>query len=623
MKRLVKIPPIQPLKALRVSHFETFFGPLCALIGRLKFIGRLLLAQPNGAKKSSARRRLVAGLVAMSIVVTAPVASVGQIYTPQQVYSSSPKNRLEDQQEAQQERLAKRAFLLDLYDRVYDYMLINRNYLSVLKTCFEGENTDILGIRYNCEEEKAKVRKTALYRYPVMRRYLALINLTHQGFHRTLMRAFREHLAVQKLGPAAALARGWVEPKLNVERWYVQHPLRAVWVEENLPMLPFTDDEIQAALNGQYVLFKGSERWAPGLEARYENLNEIEQLYCEVAFGKNHPGCQSFHVKYSVQDRKLYFENRPGYEEWMQKAISENPYDREGVEFEMVQKMKGLQQYAEKQIQNKYLSLLQQNPYIAFLTSAEPSDQEFHHAFKVMYNYAQKNLEDHEKSRHVYEQDEVPEAELRKLMAYSPVALTLLSEKTPGRRMSQVAFDYKKVFEVVKGEYALQDSINKLIHIVTLVAANLVLCPGGGKVITVLGRARSIVKFRRWGELFNPICFAMTTIPINGWLLYEAIEGYEKTYSQIFSSADGRYRIADVNSLPAAQRSLFWAAVMSPMGTSAALKGFASSGVNISPKLAELIAKLPEPSLKRDLPVFIGLGEVGAIDRDTFGTGPQ
>ncbi|MCB0351333.1 MAG: hypothetical protein KDD38_09135, partial [Bdellovibrionales bacterium] len=285
-----------------------------------------------------------------------------------------------------QERTAKRAFLNDLRERVIMFMDQNVAYLSGLKLCLEGQPALI-----DCDESLRIVRNNIEIQYPKMRRQLLLISLLSFHTHKELMQKFQAHVYnIENNLPTPFLP---IDPRIK------PNPIEGIWDIEYVPRTPFSDKEIESVLNA------GSESVTIDGTNYKENLQNYERFYCESIFEKDHPACKSIQIQYSPKKRVLYFARRPLHEAWQGRDKRLN--------FEKLSlKTRRLQEAAQDNAKRKFFEIIQENPYVALMSTARPGDSEILKVVSLMLDKAQETRLEYEERMVKLSDPNVSESEL-------------------------------------------------------------------------------------------------------------------------------------------------------------------------------------------------------------------
>jgi hypothetical protein len=448
-------------------------------------------------------------------------------------------------------RTAERAFLSDLRERIKDYMDFNLAYLSGLEDCLSGQPTPV-----NCNEVLGRVLKNTSILYPKMRKHLLLISLLHSNFIQTLVDiSLPLHLR--------AIAKGRSPThRLPLKSFIKPNPLESLWGDYEVPSPDFTQADVENLLTNDEVTLGGTHL--------RENLNGFLQKYCAIAYGAKSDVCSALELRY---DNGFYFATAP-----LQKAL------RAGVSFQGIDaiqlKSRGATYKDNSHVTRQFYEIIQTNPYVALVSSAKPSGSELLLAIKIMKEQATNALKEYEIRRQELLRPDVSDGELLRLMEYGPIAASVL--ETPGENMQLLNYDYDALFEVVQSEHSSAELKRTAWHIGLLIGANVVFCVGGGRALKYLFTAKNIIKLKRFSELFNPLCFPLTTIPVNGWFVYDSIDSYDKTFQEVFASADGAHYLREVHALSDADRSVFISILFSPIGAGTILKNIARSGLKFS-----------------------------------------
>lgn len=515
--------------------------------------------------------RPVRVLLAISLVLN-PVAHFAQAQTQPQAQIQA------DLQQA----TAERAYLLDLRERVKDFMDINLNYVSNVKHCFKGELSNL-----NCEREKLKVKENIAVQYPIMRQYQLLKDIL-VGAPDEIMYMYGMHLYALRDGAKTEGSR------FSLMRWIsFEHPLDSLVHSEHLflPRRHMTDEEAENVLNSQKSYIPGTLHPA--------NLNGYMRWFCELAYGENQPDCENLDLRYSAHDQRVYF-----YLPHPEK-VSVNPVVRGFLDPVYQAATMTVRHQLAEELLEKYYRVVQDNPYVALMGSAQPSDDEIIQVFTFMQEQAQAALRKYESQLIKLRRPGVTNEELRELLSYASIALGLVDD--PGESMQLINFDYAQVHSSLSAD----QSNYELKKAALFILGNIAVCVGGGKIIKSAALAQKLIRMQakginlirrggilsrpeQWAKVFSPFCWGLTAVPVNLYFLGSAYQSYRNIYQDLFSNANAGSDLHKLHELSDAKRGIFWSIVLLPLGYKETLQALRASGIYVSASLQRSIKNMRE-----------------------------
>jgi hypothetical protein len=461
------------------------------------------------------------------------------------------------------QRTASRAFLLDLRDRVDDFMHINKVHLENIEKCFEQKETQVSQILSlpnsqvtECEQVKRAIRNNIAIQYPKMRKALLLMSLLDSSFVSQLFTQFLKHQ-----NQLATTGRSDVE--IPIDSNIQSNPLVTnKWVGMILPSffhLPdpdFSTQEIETALGGV-----GDKLQFQNDQLIEFNLNSLMQYFCTQAFEANNEGCKTIKILYNPQHRTLLFKSIAPSKEWASQYFIH-------LRTQFESRSNSFWSTARNQAEKSYYSYVSLNPYVALVSNAYPGNYEIKNAFNIMLINAQDALKKFEAELFMrLKRPDVSEKELRTLLSYNVIANDVLNN--PGMNMQLLDLDFKSTFESLTSAYA-QDSYVKLgIELTEVIVGNVLVCYGFGwaarayKGAALVARAQGALRMR---DLLNPLCFSMSGAALNSYFVYDSFEEYKQTYRQLFSSPREANILREVHELDSARKSIFWTVLLAPVG---------------------------------------------------------
>ena len=447
---------------------------------------------------------------------------------------------------------------------------------------------------YGCDFEKKKIRNNIAQNYPRMRRYLFLYNhIGDEHFHLVIARQFRKHLQfleAQKNSPKRNIGHNRDMPTELPQFFYrtsVQSPLdpgatpaKQLYNGIDLPNPPFTLKEVNDALTNSDNTFNSLVSTEQiGINPQFPiNINGFAQMLCEKALGSNSQGCALLKISHSDKNKSLFFENTEYPSEWAKHYIN-------NIERHLAEQVR-IVRLVRKSLIAEFMEIVQKTPYITLLTSAKPTDEEIHGALKIMLKAAIETNIDFEKKYKKLSKREITEDDLRDLMQYGPVVLSVLDipgeEMNKFSSMAQIGFD--DAFTGLQTSYR-RDKLVDLGLTMGAVIGSLVACWFGGKYAKIIFKPIKLLRLLavgKYAEAITPFCISITTLPINAWFLYDSIQHYHETFREIFSSANGVSYIHEMKSLSSSETGILLSALMAPIGTGTVLKAIRNAGIKLS-----------------------------------------
>ncbi|MEQ1665817.1 MAG: hypothetical protein ABL927_10615 [Bdellovibrionales bacterium] len=476
------------------------------------------------------------------------------------------------------QRTANRAFLLDLRDRIDDFMHINKVHLENIEKCFEQKETQVSQILSlpnsqvtECEQVKRAIRNNIAIQYPKMRKALLLMSLLDSSFVSQLFTQFLKHQ-----NQLATTGRSDVE--IPIDSNIQSNPLVTnKWAGMILPSsfhLPdpdFSTQEIETALGGvgdklQFQQDKKLQSETPNELAQHDqliefNLNSLMQYFCTQAFEANKEGCKTIQILYNPQHRTLFFKTIAPSKEWVSQYFIH-------LKLQFESRSNSYWSTAHNQAEKSYYSYVSLNPYVALVSHAYPGNNEIKNAFYIMLINAQDALKKFELELFMrLKRPDVSEKELRTLLSYNVIANDVLNN--PGMNMQLLDLDFKSTFEYLTSAYARDSYVKLGMELTEIIVGNVLVCYGFGwatrafKGAALVARAQSATRLR---DLLNPLCFSMSGAAINSYFVYDSFEEYKQTYLQLFSSPQGANILREVHELDSARKSIFWTVLLAPVG---------------------------------------------------------
>jgi hypothetical protein len=471
-----------------------------------------------------------------------------------------------------QDRVAKRAFLLDLKERVQDFMQMNHGYLLDIEACLSGRPSS-----RPCEPELAKIRNNIQVLYPDFRRHWILMGLVRWQTLRQVFQNYRAQLMRNSSGKGELIT-------IPIGKVMVDYPIASDLSEEEIPVPAVTAAEVLSALHLKRARFEGI--------SVYENLNDYIQYVCQQAVGAERaaPVCGPIRVELkvnSVGELSLFVDINKSRKN---QVVAVDQVLRQ-IEFKTQFWMSDFYKGQEE----AFYEMLQENPYVALVSSTRPTDKELLRVFSLMTDRSAKSLQEFDSKWEVLGRENIEMKDLLPLMTYAPIVDDVLN--FPGENMELLGIaDYAQISQMLNSDYSSYEMNKMMKEIGFLIAANVAVCYAGGRFVKWAGTLKKLVQSARMvrlKEVFNPFCYNLTGAAVNLWFIRDAKMHYAKTYREVFSSADGDSYLRELHALPEAEQMIFWSYVTAPVGIGATfiLKALAVRGVKLSKGFQEYLGK--------------------------------
>jgi hypothetical protein len=485
----------------------------------------------------------------------------------------------------------RRAFLLDNKDAVTATYDLNHVRILFIQACLEQMSDQEFAQTKspeknaqpwkNCNDGVAQVRENTAAAYPLMRRDLLLSNLLSSSVIDQMMTIYEGNLTVQSNPADIDGLRVLNVAQSFITRDIVVHnPLTTVLTSEQLANPPWEIREIADALDNtsddsfNKLFNQGFASWRQKIQQRKPTTWPMNL----IPMYEPHIG--------DVTQMKLL----PSGKIYLNYTGSPADVSSMRSEIEMARSVQiDALRSAQSRMQGQFITLVQSNPWIALVTSANPSRAEFIKAFALMEARASIAIAEHTKFRsdyHLDDRDLADDSAMVSLMSFTPIAKSLLDK--PGLEMSRVAelmsaaFDPQKTFDGLMWDYNYQETKKAATQVAEAIALNTFVCwlpvSRGGRVGVQF--VRRVVRAEKLSSVFtaagvegflndsfSPICFAFTNVAINLGFVYLNVGEYNQTYRDVFSSVEEESLMREVNSLSDKDREIFWSLVTIPVGT--------------------------------------------------------
>jgi hypothetical protein len=470
---------------------------------------------------------------------------------------------------------AEQAFLRDVKDQVLVFMQQNQGQVRAILACLRGKYEGAGAAQY-CEEKISGIRTTIATLYPKYRTYQLILNWFDLHSLDDLGRNFSANIYANfdKRAPAY----------LAADKIFTANPLRVStkiididWLNKPalLPQTEFTDAEINSAVSGdglKLMLYKrdvnGEMVYDDSGEPTYESLpydlsvDGLIHMLCDrttIHKAQVSQICQGTRLRYSSDKKALYFEVPKHEDQWAHLNMAFSLGDLAREYFSLVFEARSV-------ALDQFYKTAQDNPYVALVSSANPTNEELIQAFSVI----QKNADD-TVSEYMATKTDLDKSWDRskyfKLMAYEPVTTSLAH--FPG--------DYYEPYndlvsaEAIKAglqhEYNLQQLIYTGLEMGGIMAANIAVCYGLSEIRVI----KRLAFLRQLSDLnirkfLNPICFSSLSILQSAIMISFSKSDYNSTYRAIFSAVDDKNVVREMKTLSSAEQAIILNWVFLPIG---------------------------------------------------------
>lgn len=496
--------------------------------------------------------------------------------------------------------IQKRVFLLDLAKRYQAMLDINRVRLELLKKCLDEKMSPQSFSQLNISDSEAQkpkdwwiscidasslVKNNIKVGFPIMRQLLLLLELLKQENVTTLLDVALVNYRRGQLGLAPLSLSIESENSLFGDL-QVKNPL-VTWIDPHLlPMPTWRSSEISLAI----------DETEPSLGS--EDLMNWSAVFKKV--------CESIIEDYrgSVRPVKINFCNEIKLFTTKENTITpilESPFSRRRDQeiATSVQVFKSFWSDAvrsdRKRIESAFFASVQNDPYVAFVRSNQPSVAEVSAAIGQMIHWSKEVIgewEGRKASEELFNARKAKNSDLIDLMKYLPVVESLIASQGDQMKAYQEnnvgRVDWRKVVEELLSEKTSKDLRVGTGQVAGVIAANIIVCWSIGaltksgvalrataklshRFVTMrafsMGLADKKLAEKLVADVVNPFCFMAGGVIFNAGFAYHDWNSYMQVYREVFGAIAREKITINVSELSEKERAFFWTTLMSGFGT--------------------------------------------------------
>jgi hypothetical protein len=516
------------------------------------------------------------------------------------------------------------ALLNTVRARVKMYMQVNKNLAEEILSCFNFSIAKET-VTERCVKRMEHIRGIIRERYPRMRRLLLLYNMMS---HPT-MNIFVDHFKFHSKAPNRpykylpfpwSFEKSIIKVENPLEGWLSDNPLTGWTVSLKVAPVNFKNEDYREAMFGtKYGFFDKI------LETKYVSMlslpivtkteksgvakNYSEYLKFMCLNGMDQPQFPKNLIDKSHCDKLRFY--------WDEKKNDGSFYlylDHRGMSFEDEMKMHqsvfpafylndNLRLQYAKEILEEYYAFVTTHPFLALVSSENPTDLEITHAFQKIVDSAHKNYNAFAKKfPKSFEGLDLDNQDRLIIMDYAPVIEHALVHPSIEMRMAGDEDVMALVSQKLSKERAMQQLKRAGKNILAMVGLNIACFLPWGRLLKVGAITKA-------GSLFKPLCISALTLPLGSYFIYESYTEFERTYNELFGvpvgivqererTGDeldtGEHTLNEMANLKSAEKFLLIDIVTAPIGSRLALQKLTSSGLRLTVKQKDIVVNAIE-----------------------------